>query len=108
MWEEKRDNWPKVNKDWEEVPCINDLTASVLGSFSLGRTPTPFLSGCVSLPCSVLNKRLFPCVFSHLLRCVSHNELHLFLQVFASLRNSFFTQGKSQGNFASSLEPLVV
>ena len=49
LWEKKQDNWPKVNKDPEEPPYINDLTASLLHpSF---RMPTPFLSMCVFLPC---------------------------------------------------------
>ena len=49
LWEKKQDNWPKVNKDPEELPCINDLTASLLHpSF---RMPTPLLSMCVFLPC---------------------------------------------------------
>ena len=49
----KPDNWPKVNKDPEEMPYINDLTASLL--HSLERMTTSFLSGYVSLPCFCLN-----------------------------------------------------
>ena len=51
MWEENPDNWPEVSKDPEELPCINDLTASLLHSSSLGKMPTPFLSWGVFLPC---------------------------------------------------------
>ena len=32
VWEKKPDNLPKVNKDPEELPSINDLTTSLLRS----------------------------------------------------------------------------
>ena len=85
-----------VHKDPEELPCINDLTAPSLRSSSLGRTPTPFVSGWASLPCFHLNK-LFLCVLSHLLCYVSNNKLCTCFYSFASVRNVFFTGGKSQG-----------
>ena len=43
----------KKDKDLEELLCVNGLTASFLHP-SLGRPPTPFLSGCASLPCFCL------------------------------------------------------
>ena len=36
VWKKKLGNWPKVNKDPEELPDINDLTTSLLHSSSLG------------------------------------------------------------------------
>ena len=63
---QKPDNWLKENKDWEELTYINDLTTSLLHPPSVRGTPTPFLSGCASLPCFCLNK-LFLFVLSNLL-----------------------------------------
>ena len=51
VWKKKPDNWLKADKDLEELPYINDLTASLLCSSSLGRTSTLFLSRGASLPC---------------------------------------------------------
>ena len=46
--EENPDNGPKVSKDPEELPCIPDLTASLLHS-SLGKMPTTLsLLRCIS------------------------------------------------------------
>ena len=53
----KPDNWPKVNKDPEELPYINDLTASLLSSSSIGRTPTPSSPGVHLCLASVLTKQ---------------------------------------------------
>ena len=36
VWKKKPDNGPKVNKDLEELPYINDFTTSLLHSSSLG------------------------------------------------------------------------
>ena len=95
MWRKKPDNWPEVNRDPEELPYMNDLTGSLWGFPSLGGTPTPFPSGCAALPCFCLNK-LFLCVLSHLLCCVSNNKLCTCFYSFASVTNAFFTGGNSQ------------
>ena len=95
VWKKKPGNWPKVNKDLEELPYINDLTTSLLHS-SLGGCPHPFSLG-ASLSCFCLNK-LFLCVLSHL--CCAMSLIINFVPVFtalASVRNVFFTGGKSQG-----------
>ena len=93
MWKKKPDNWPKINKEPEEPPYINDLTASLLFSFTLGGMPTPFLSQCASLPCFCLNK-LFLCVLSHLLCCVSNNKL---CTCFYLLEKCIFQWGQEPG-----------
>ena len=49
VWKKTPDNWPQVNKGLAELPYMNYLATS-LPCFSLGRMPTPFLSGCASLP----------------------------------------------------------
>ena len=101
VWKKKPDNWPKINKDPEELPYISDLTASLLLSSSLGRTPTPFLSGCASLPRFYLNNFF---VFYPTCRAMSLiiNFVPVFT-VFASMRNAFFTGGESRGEITSSL-----
>ena len=38
MWRKKSDNWPKVNKGLEDLPFVNDLTASFPGG-SDGKEP---------------------------------------------------------------------
>ena len=75
-----------------------------------GRTPTLFLSRCVSLPCFCLNWTNFLWVLSQ--RCAVSLIIHfvpvLYLKkFFSSLRNAFFNGGKNQGNLVSSLWPLV-
>ena len=97
VWKKKPDNWSKVNKDPEELPYINDLTTHFLCSSSLGRTPTPLLSGCASLPCFGLNK-LFLCVLSHLLLCcVSNNKLCTCFYSFCLLEKCIFQWGQEPG-----------
>ena len=49
VWKKKPNNWPKANEDLEELPYMNDLTASLLWSSSLGGLPTLFLSGYIYL-----------------------------------------------------------
>lgn len=44
-WKKKPDNWLKVYKDPEELPCMDALTASLQGSSSLRGTPHPFPPG---------------------------------------------------------------
>jgi len=60
VWGKKRDNWPKVNKDREELPYLNDLTASLL-PFSLGMTPTLSSPNVHFRLASVLNKGFSAC-----------------------------------------------
>ena len=104
MWKKKPDNWPKVNKEPEELPYINDLNASLLLS-SLGGMPTHFLSGCASVPClSSLNK-LFLCVLSHLLCCVSNNKLCTCFCSFCLLEKCIFQWRQGPGEF--SFQPLA-
>ena len=80
VWRKKLDNWPKVNIDLEELPFINDLTASFPCSSSFRGMPTPFLSRCASLSSSILT--VF-CVLSHLLLCcVSNNKLYTCIHSF--------------------------
>ena len=108
VWKKKQDNWPKVNKDPEELPYRNDLTTSLLHSSSLGGMPTPFLSWCVSLPRFCLNSTNCFSVCSP--TCCTMALIINFVPVstlFASLRNAFLNGGKSQGNLVSSLSPLV-
>ena len=57
VWKKKPDNWPKVNKEPAELTYIDDFTASLLPSSSLGRTPTPLLSSGHLCPASVLSKQ---------------------------------------------------
>ena len=45
VWKRKPDNWLKVNQDLEELPYIDDVTAFLLLTSSLGETPTPFSPG---------------------------------------------------------------
>ena len=73
VWKKTPDNWPQVNKGLAELSYMNYLATS-LPCFSLGRMPTPLLSGCASLP-GFGSTRSFS-VFSHLLlSCVSNNKL---------------------------------
>ena len=87
------------DKDPEELPYINDLTTSFLGSSSLGGTPTLFLSPrvCISaLLLSHLNKPRLS-VLSHLLFCFASNNFVPAFMVFASVINVVFTRGKNPG-----------
>lgn len=100
-WEKKPDNWSKVTKDWKELPRVNDLTTSFLGSSSRQDAHILSLPVCISGLASVLTKQTitlpaFPLLVSLIINCVS-----VFI-VFASLRNAVFSGGKSQGSFASS------
>ena len=107
MWKKKPRNWPKVNKYPEELPCVNDLTASLLPSSSLGGMPTPFLFGCVFLPCSCLN-----CFSVCSPTCCGAVSLIInFVPAFTvlvSMRNEFLSGGKSQGKFASNIYCLLI
>ena len=90
-------------KTQKNRPYMNDLTASLLRSSSIRRRPTPFLSGCVFLLCFCL-KKLLLCVLSHMLCCADNNKLCTCFYSFCLLKTFlFFNEGKSQGNFASSL-----
>lgn len=101
VWEKKPDNWPKVTKDWKELPHVNDLTTSLLGSSPLGACPHPF-SPCVYLwPCFCLNSQTIILPALPLLMSLIINFVSVFT-VFASLRNAVFSGGESQGSFASS------
>ena len=103
-WKKKPDNWPKVNKDLEELTYIRDLTASSLRPSSLGRTPTAFLSGCASLPCFCLNYTLFLCVLLHLLlRYVSNNKLCTCFYSFCLLEKCIFHWGKGPGGLVARI-----
>ena len=83
----------------EELPYINDLTTSFLGSSLPGGTPTLFLSPWVCIPAlllSHLNKPLLS-VLSHLLFCFASNNFVPAFMDFASVINAFFTRGKNPG-----------
>ena len=108
VWKKKPGNWPKVNKDLEELSYINDLTASLLHSSLLGGRPHPFSPGVYLCLPSALNK-LFLCVLSHLLCCVSNNKPRTCFYSFCLLETFLLSNGgKSQGKFASNLWPLLV
>lgn len=51
VWKNKQDRWPEgETKAWKNT-LSRDLTSSLLHSLTKGwGTPTPFLSGCASLP----------------------------------------------------------
>ena len=100
VWKTIPDNWPRVNKDPNELSYINDLTSSLLCSSSLRGTPAPLLSWCVLLPCSVLTTQIV-CVLSHLLCCVFKDRLCL--HSLCHLEKCSFHGGQGQGNFASIL-----
>ena len=51
VWKKKPDNWPKVNKDPEELPCVTDLATSSMCCSPSEEPPTSFLSRYASLPC---------------------------------------------------------
>ena len=73
----------KDDKYPEELPCINDLTTSLLCSPSLGVVGDTLT---LSLPCFYLNKPFLD-VLTHLLLCyVSNNKFY-----------TFFTGGKDLG-----------
>ena len=98
----KQDNWPEVNKDLEDSPCINDLIAFLLHSSSSGGRLYPFLSRYVSLPCFCL--QLFLCALFHLY-CVSNNKFCTYFYSLCLLETLLLSnEGKSQGNF----QPLLV
>ena len=58
------------NKEPEEQSYVNDLTTSLLCSSSLGRTPAPFFSRCVSQPGFCLEKIVSRCVLPFVVLCL--------------------------------------
>ena len=86
----------KEDKVPEELPNINDPTACLPNSSSLGGLPTPFLSACASLPCFYLNSFS---VWSPTCCCVVSLTVNFVpaFAVSASVINELFTEGKDPG-----------
>ena len=98
VWEKKPDNWPKVTKDWKELPHVNDLTTSLLGSSPLGGCPHPF-SPCVYLwPCFCPNSTNYYSACSPT-SCVSNNKLRVGFYSFCLLEECSFQWGQEPGEF---------
>ena len=85
------DNLPEGKQRPQRTALYNDLAASLLLSFSLGGTPTSFLSGCASLPCFYLEQFLLLCAMSIIINFVPAFTVSI------SMINAFFTGGKDPG-----------
>ena len=91
----KPDNWPKEGKDPEELPHVNDLSASLL--LVTGATHTLSLQ-CASLPCFCLNHFSVSSPAGAVSLII--NFIPVFT-VFTFLRNAFISRDKSQGELCS-------
>ena len=99
VWERNQDNSPKVKKDPEEMPYINDVTPSLLRSSLLGRMPTPFYLWMCIFALLLLSyiKKMFLCVHFQLLCYVSNNKLSTGFYSFCLFETFFFSRGARDG-----------
>ena len=91
----KQGNWPKENKDPEELSYISELNHLCWAPHS-GGCPRPYCSlGCTLFLCFWLKLLLF--VLSHMLYYDANNNFIPVFMVFASLIHSCFQQGQESG-----------
>ena len=104
VWKKKPGNWPKVNKDPEGLPDINDLTASLLPSSPLGGRPDPCSPGVHLSLASVLTNCFSVCSPACCAVSLIINFEPVFT-VFASLRNAFSLGARAKENLPLASSP---
>ena len=74
VWKIKQDNWPKEDKDPEELPHISGLRPRSGALLIQGDARTTF--GVCYCFTSAVDKETISCVLSHVLYCVSSYKLY--------------------------------
>ena len=100
--EKKEDSQPKVNKDPEELPYINDLAASLLGLPSSRENAHTLRGMSLCLASSVLKKQTVSlCALPHMLCCVSDNKLCTCFYIFCLFETFIFQGARAPEEFCS-------